>query len=125
AGIPVDVRGLIRVGNESGPAEVYPEKVSGISVGRTCTNLHFLHAAISAQSVSANTRAGSYLIHYANGRTVECPILIGENLDDGFADREPANHSFVVAWTGTAPLVGPQNKRIHLFQSKWTNPATA
>ena len=73
------------------------------------------------QTDSPGARAGRCLIHYASGRTVEWPMVLGDTRDDKIADQQLANESCSLAWTAI-PTAGQLDKRIHVFESAWRNP---
>jgi len=117
--VPFDVRGLIRVDGGPATGEAYPAEVTGIRVGRACASLHFLYGACLAHNGSAGTRAGSCLIHYANGDTSQWPILVRETLEESLAG--PTDSSWAPAWPAI-PVAGKPDERIYLFKSTWNNP---
>ncbi len=93
-------------------------KAVDIPVGYPVEGLYFLHsAAFSGEGMTL----ASYTIEYADGRTVDIPLICGENISDWASPRpfmrEKGTRS-VIAWTGkneVFPLVG-------VFRMLWVNP---
>ena len=128
-----DVRGLIQV--HGGPYMdgsnhymdsrfQYPKEVSDIRINRRLARLQFLHAI--QNSAPDGTRVGHYLIHFANSRREEIPIIYGcdardwwetPNVPDGVSGA-------VIAWKGTNPCaIRADDRGIRLFKRTWENPA--
>jgi hypothetical protein len=67
-----------------------PAQVTGIPLGgQRVRNLYFLHAA----AWGTPGTIGRYVIHYADGQTVELPLVIGQNTHNwwnGYAEGEAA-----------------------------------
>jgi WD40 repeat protein len=124
-GIAFDVRGLIQVGTKSRTGESYPTAVQEILVQRVCRRLHFLHAAIFADAVPNGAPIGRYVLHYANGKQAEIPIVIGESVADWFAPPSEDKRPFTVAWTGQNAESRRQGRTIRLFRTTWENPEPA
>jgi hypothetical protein len=127
AGTRFDVRGLIQVLGEpyaAGQVE-YPKEVNGIRINRRLARLQFLHS-IQGSLVPDGTRVGHYLIHFANGRREEIPIIYGRDARDWHEHPDvPVGVSdAVIAWKGTNPAVALAGTRgIRLFKRTWENPA--
>lgn len=118
--VQYDLRGVVQVSSQQfdGAGEKFPEAVKGIPVGLKCHKLCFLHA--SRWTEDNRTKIGSYVIHYANGRTWEVPIVFGVDLrdwrpmhDPGAGDGGPA-----AAWQGHDKA----GNEVVLFETTWTNP---
>lgn len=121
-GVPFDVRGLVRVGPIQSTGEPYPGKVEGIRVGRHCASLHLLFGATPLPEHPESLQIGSCRIHYANGETVEFPLILGTSPETRLStpqvnDQPPA---VAVAWTGV-PTEGTRDERIHVFKTSWKN----
>jgi WD40 repeat protein len=133
-----DVRGLVQVIGrpflegleflQSGPTEgfiSYPKRVGGIPISRKLVRLQILHA-VQGEQAPDGTRVGHYLVHYANGRSEEIPIIYGRDARDWHeAPGIPVGVTdAVIAWKGNNPaskMLGDGG--IRLFKSTWTNPA--
>jgi hypothetical protein len=71
-----------------------PTESSMIAVNRKVRGLFFLHSANYAQIDGA--RAGTYHIAYADGQSVDLPIVIGQNIYDWWFDHRDAEDSRTV-----------------------------
>jgi beta-galactosidase len=121
-GVKFDVRGIIQLGGrllqEQGRIK-YPQEVADIRIDRKATRVHFLHAA--GWQSPMGTRIGSYAVHYANGETVEIPIVYGEDVKDWWDhDDEPAGTAHAV-WNGRSTAYDG-SVAISLYRTTWTNP---
>ena len=131
AGTDFDVRGLIQVtgGAQEYAGPVFTKQVNGIRVGRKLTRLQFLHA-VQGGRPKDGTRVGHYLIHFANGRGEELPIIYGRDARDWWEDPDSpvgvsdAVSDAVIAWKGSNPAAIAGGRRgIRLFKRTWTNPS--
>ena len=117
-GIHFDIRGLVQLSwaffASNNPN--LPEKISNIPVGQACRRIHFLHAADVA--AKADTRLGSYVLHYQDGNTAELPVLYGKTVLAWDAPLAPGKTHPTVAWCGRS------NSKLsaHLFLTTWENP---
>jgi hypothetical protein len=95
--------------------------VTGIRVAQRCGFLHFLHA--TAFRDRDGTLVGTYILHYADGRQHELPIIYGEDLRDWHltSDSTPVGHRSRVVW---AAFNGRGN-HVRLFESTRDNPFPA
>ena len=126
AGVPFDVRGLIRLGGPTTATDPkFPTKVSGIALNRTCRRLYFLHGAISIVRAPASTQIGSYIIHYANDRRVVIPILASELLADASAIPPHQTEHSILAWQSQPAELHRTADRIYLVRTTWENPYPA
>jgi hypothetical protein len=130
--IAFDARGLVQLNSGTYPQtataiergrdlnamhkKLYPASVNGIRVGLQAKALHFLLAAAHSGSAKAGTTVARIIVRYQDGGQAECPLVLGEDLDDwasmGYSTVAPDR----VAWVGGRPL------RM-LFRKTWTNPA--
>ncbi|MCI0540539.1 MAG: WD40 repeat domain-containing serine/threonine protein kinase [Verrucomicrobiales bacterium] len=122
AGVDFDVRGLVQLAGDSAIARVYPQRISGVRAGRVCRFLHVLHGTRKWETDGA--RIGRYVIHYADGRQGEWPIVYGQDIRDFW---KPANEpegpaSLVEAWTGHNADAAANGRGIRLFKATWKNP---
>ena len=78
-GVEFDIRGVVQVNNSSKVPGV-PNRVEGIQVGRKPRRLHFLHATHRCEA--SGTKIGRYIIHFADGKQEELPILYGVDIHD-------------------------------------------
>jgi hypothetical protein len=138
AGTRFDVRGLVQVmarpfleGIEGfqGPDAFlpYPNQVDGIPISRKLERLQILHA-VEGNQLPDGTRVGHYLVHYANGRSEEIPIIYGRDARDWHEapDIPVGVNDAVIAWKGTNPASKQLGDGgIRLFKSTWKNPAPA
>lgn len=127
AGTRFDVRGLVQVIGRPYPFGTFqfPKEVQRIPINRKLARLQILHSIQGAQPPDG-ARVGHYLVHFANGRREEMPILYGQDLRDWHEHPNvPVGVSgAVIAWKGSNPankLVGTLG--IRLFKRTWDNPA--
>lgn len=119
-GTVFDVRGIIQLSGQElrKGGRSYPQRMLGIKVGQSCSQLHFLQAA--GWHTSDGTRIGSYIVHYADGREQTIPIIYGEDLRDwnGNTDSSTTIKRGTMVWSGTnrAPF------HVRLFKTIWVNP---
>ena len=81
-------------------AFTYPAAVPGIPVDQRCQALNFLHAYGWDQA--GQSRAGEYIVHYADGAQQIVPLVIGENIANLYAPTPPTvsrQAGATVAWT--------------------------
>ena len=122
AGVPFDIATplsclvLASKYRQPGP----PEAVTGIRVGRKAAALYFLQS-------SAWTSPGlhaTYRIHYADGTTVDVPLVGGVNYRDWAATDCAAPFEFEqdtftqVGWTGTSKTFA----KVSAYVMEWRNP---
>ena len=120
-----DVRGLVQLsGGEisSYGADLYPVRVRDIWVERWVDRLHFLHGTVS--EVVNGLTIGSYRIYYATGRSLDVPLIYGENIEALWQPRERARQPSrgTVAWRGQNPATEPRELELRLYQFTWENP---
>jgi hypothetical protein len=120
AGAVYDVRGLIQLSgldlrNAGGH---YPKQITGIKIGKTCRQLHFLHAA-GWQSPDG-TLIGSYIIHYAGEQEQVIPIVYGEQVRDwnGSKDMSTELTQGQMVWSA----INSAGLHVRLFKTTWVNP---
>jgi WD40 repeat protein len=126
-GTDFDVRAMVvvRAGN---PGEEVPDEMrraEGIRIGRRLDRLHFLHKA-SGDSTEIRTgdRVGHYLIHYADGHSVEVPIRYNVEVSDYWElEHLPKELPGAdVVWRGQNPESRERGLFIRLFRFTWENP---
>ncbi len=128
AGTRFDVRGLVQVQGELSQAQAdkwrYPSRIKGIGVHRKLTRLQFLHAVMGRQ-YPTGTPVGHYLVHFANGRREEIPILYNRNATDWWEHAELPQElpEAAVAWRGANAASRRDGKSIRLFKLTWNNPS--
>ncbi|MGH7867578.1 MAG: hypothetical protein ACREP9_08085, partial [Candidatus Dormibacteraceae bacterium] len=117
-GTVFDVRGIVQLSGTEPSARRYPQRILGIKIGQSCTQLHFLQAA--GWHTSDGTPIGSYIVHFADGRQQTIPIIYGEDVRDwnGNSDPSTIQKRGTVVWSGTnrAPF------HVRLFKTTWVNP---
>jgi len=121
-GIEFDVRGLIQIGALGANGLAYPSHVLGIKIERQCRRIHFLHAAILASSARPGDELGSYILHYANGRRIEVPIVTGKDMADWWSQPNEEKTSLKLAWTGDNAAARRKDRTTRLFETTWENP---
>lgn len=123
-GVKFDVRGIIQLsgGEIQAQSQVkFPKEVKGIAVGQKAEIVHFLHA--TGWTAPDGTKIGTYLVHFANGRTEEIPIIYGQHVRDWWTQQnEATNDSLEVAWSGKNPSIADNGPPIRLFKTSWKNP---
>ncbi len=129
AGTDFDVRGLILVTGEAQEfaGQAYPKRVNGIRVGLKLARLQFLHSVQESERPEDGIRIGHYLIHFANDRREELPIIYGRDARDWHeypADPLVGVSGAVIAWQGSNPAAVVEGRRcIRLFKRTWDNPS--
>jgi hypothetical protein len=119
--VEFDPQGIIQVGcfQAEKLKEAYSQRVDGISIGRKCRQLHFLHATLGRQP--NGTRIGSYIAHYAGGHQ-EISLTYGEDWRSWLSESDPETElkRGSIAWTGRT--TGLFLRSIRLFKLTWKNP---
>jgi WD40 repeat protein/tRNA A-37 threonylcarbamoyl transferase component Bud32 len=118
AGTEFDVRGIIFL-RVAGVDEPLPSNVPAITVGQRCRRLHFLHASRGA-AIPRGTRLGSYVVHYADSKLVEVPIIYWEDVGPWSSEDYMEEHlkRATVAWQNKPDR--SVNQR--LYKMTWDNP---
>ncbi len=75
-----DARGIIQLAKDAESANKIPESVNQIVIGAVCSKIHFLHGTIGI--VDEGTIIGAYTFHYVNGKSVDIPMIYGNNIKD-------------------------------------------
>ena len=135
---PFDLRGVIRL--NSGPfangktanegsalsslGRKYPNEVTGISVGSKAEKIHFLMGSAFSTNMEKGATAAIFRIKYADGRTLDFPIIAKEDIFDwwtpqrspGLMEKElkPEN----IGWIG----VNYKGNGRGLVKPVWLNP---
>jgi hypothetical protein len=141
AGTEFEVGGVLQV--TSGYLKLYADKFPGeikdIQVKHKARWLHFLHAGSAFPAP-----LGSYLVHFAGGRTWEIPVIgLADTRSFGYQEGQPLEvRRSVVAWTGRDEQVGKlrlyktfatggefsvktadeQVGKLRLYKTTWENP---
>jgi len=119
-----DVRGLIQLAGITAVEETginFPKEVKGIKINFKGRRLHFLHG--TTWSVKDDTKIGEYVLHYANGQTVNIPIVYQRNVRDWFiknGDQIPTDAD--IAWTGENEASHKLGYNIQLYTYTVNNP---
>lgn len=116
---------VVMLGGEGVPGSL-PDAVRDIPIGRKADALFFLHAARGDRPLAdwekrENKRAEicRYVIHYEDGRSVEAPIFLGEDVDD-FKQTDPrAVSGAQIGWV--RPYPGTEYQAV-LYVKQWDNP---
>jgi WD40 repeat protein len=116
AGTEFEVRGVVQVtsGALKQYADKFPAEVKDIRVKRKARLLHFLHAG-----AATDPWLGSYVIHYADGRSWEIPVVGGADTRFYlYQEGDPMEvKRSVVAWTGRN-----EQSKARLYKTTWENP---
>lgn len=110
-------------------APKFPAKVSGIAVGKTANQIHFLHATGwgSPGTVADATKIGAYIVHYKDKTKAEIPIVYGEDVRDWWNHDDSRKCSRgKVAWSGSNAAAANFRGRgvpLRLYRGTWKNPS--
>jgi len=121
AGVPFDVRGIIRLTQASYGYAMFPTNVQ-IAVGRKFHQLHVLHGT---ESHAPNGRQiGAYRLHYRDGGSVELKIVYGRDL---LAWKRAGAGAFrgmkaQEAWSGAFDQTQPEGLEVLLYRCTYENP---
>lgn len=96
-----------------------PEKSKPIPVGKKVRGLFFTQAANYAQAPGA--QIGKYVIRYADGETVDVPLVAGTNIFDWWFDHQEGEDSRTITITASQSLSEGQPYR-WLRMWYWQNP---
>ncbi len=109
----------------------YPKERTGISVGKTCRAIHFLHSSQGGaftqpghpKHENDGVEIGRYVMHYADGSEETFPIIYGRELRGwwDWDNNAPTTNSQIV-WTGNNPEAGKYRRKIRLYWAVWENP---
>ncbi len=120
--IAFDLRGIIQLSGRTldDIAPGYPDRVTGIQVGRLTGHLHFLHALGWGEFAHTETHVADYVIHYADGSNATINLINGVHVFEwGNPNGKSITHPGVsVAWHG----VNPRGNHNGLYRFKWENP---
>jgi beta-galactosidase len=98
-----------------------PLSITGISVGRKLTRLHFLHG--TGYQATDGTVIGAYTVHYADGTRATIDIVYGKDVRDWWYKRGDSEVTRgKVAWEGSNAEVKPRNIKLRLYLRTWKNP---
>ena len=70
------------------------------------------------------TRIANYVLHYADGRQYELPVIYGDHVRNWatWYDMKEIGPGAVVAWTGTNAYTAQNKSHSQLFKTTWENP---
>ena len=124
-GIEFDLRGVIQVsGNGAGNARGPFPKMVHIKVGLRCQRLQFLHGTGFRED--QGTQIGTYVVHYADGKRQEIPIVYGQDVRDWWAYPQESHQTprASVAWKGSngGTRDWGAGVTVQLFRLAWKNP---
>jgi len=119
-GINFDVRGLVHLTARQFPIP-FPERVADIPVNRKCASIQFLHGATSV--ATNGSKVASLVLHLADGRKSELPIIYGKDVRSRWFDRKDQSEpqSPKPAWITPPDKIGPTGKSLRLYVSSWKN----
>ena len=122
AGVPFDVRGIIRLRQSVVGCSVFPTKVE-IGVARKFRRLHVLDGTDSR--APHGTQIGAYRLRYRGGSSEELKIIYGRDVLDWVAsgDGAPQGMEAEVAWTGSYDQTQPTGRQVRLYKRTYANPA--
>ena len=98
-----------------GALQHFPKEVKDIKVGRTAASLIFLQGTAWCESDQLGT-LWKYIIHYADGQTVEVPVTREINVRDWWSQPSDLQEA-KVAWSGGNMAHAP----ISLYSMEWIN----
>ena len=114
-----DIRGIVQL-SSTGPSgkssRIYPERVEGIPIGRTCQRIHFLHA--TEGEVANGTSVAMYRVHLRDGGVLDLPVVYGRDVLAWEDEICAAPTAARVAWQGRSP----GTTRLRLFRTSWELP---
>ena len=125
-GVNFDVKErMLCLGQKEGTASYLPERIDGISIGKQCERLHFLHGT-GWKAPQDGTPIGHYEVHYADGTVEMIPIVYGVDVRDWWdTDGSQAVERGRMVWTGTNRDIQSQNlgaTQLRLYLCSWDNP---
>jgi Glycosyl hydrolases family 2/Glycosyl hydrolases family 2, TIM barrel domain len=103
-----------------------PKAVDGIAVGQQADALFFLHTfdrkkGWQPQGDKKEPPAlFTYVVHYADGKTVDVPVRYGRGADQWIAEQPHGLPEATVAWA--APFPQHVSQQAVVYQMTWTNP---
>jgi hypothetical protein len=125
-GVRYDVRGIIQLaslGSDTTCPE-YPKAVSAIPIRQIAGKLHFFHGV--GWTDTDGTVIAHYKIHFADGSTLEAPVVYGRDVRNWqFWPEMPENEKAggTIAWKGTQPRWQQfPGWGVRLYQMTWNNP---
>jgi hypothetical protein len=123
--VDFDIRGIVQVAGNEGPAQRFPRQIQGIRVDQHCRQLHFLHG--SGWNATRGAFIGQYIVRYEDDTVEVIPLTFGRNIEDWwFAPQDPAKVSEAdVVWTGANRASLSLDRGTRLYKYSWTNPHPA
>jgi hypothetical protein len=99
----------------------FPQRVTGIRIGRKCHALFFLHAT---QGESGDgVLVATYSVHYSNNSTEDIPVIFGKDVRSFWTGPHEAltTTRSELVWVGSSPAVQSESKSLRIFKSTWRN----
>jgi hypothetical protein len=120
AGVLFDVRGLVQLRRGTLDTSHFPERVA-VETRRSFARLHALHG-VRWQSVDGKA-VGGFVLHYADGRKAELPIVYGQHVFCELALKTVQERSAgaELAWSGADPTGRPEYA-FRLYEASFANP---
>jgi len=120
--IEFDVRGAVQLSpaHAQRTTSVFPQEIRGIQISQTSTRLHFLHGCVNR--ATPGTLVARYLVHYANGETVEIPVIYGEQVRDTLFVRASPTQATNASIAWQADCDDLPGNALRLFHFTWENP---
>ena len=98
------------------------KEITGIPVQKTCNRLHFLHAMQQGTGMKDGEKIGKYVVYYSDGKTIEIPIVYGEDVRDWWdADGSKKVSRGKVGWRGNNRSAESAGHTLRLYVSSWEN----
>jgi beta-galactosidase len=103
-----------------------PREVTNIPVGHAADVLFFLHTfhKVRDWQPSNDNKVPpvlfKYVVHYADGKTIEVPVVYDRGVGDWIAERPTGYPEAAVAWA--APFTKDGSKQAVVYQMNWTSP---
>jgi len=122
AGTDFDIRGIVQLGSSDPNASRFPSRIEGIAVNRSCVRLHFLQA--SGWTGASGTRVGRYVVRYADGETVNIPLVYGVNTEDWWSPIDSLTELTQAdsVWLGANRASLSLGEALQLYRLTWKNP---
>ena len=122
-----DLRGVIQLGgkklNAGEPG--FLDEALGIRIDRTASVLHFLHGAAWGNATKEGTHIAVYRVRYADGQTVEIPVITKENIDEWHAGSQEDQDLPGANVVSLGANAGGANVRLYHFEWKNLHPQIA
>lgn len=106
------------------------KSVTGISVKKKADVLFFLHTFHQTRSWQPADEQKSvptlfkYVVHYADGKMIDVPVIYGEGVGHWIADEPRGLVNATAAWAAPFPD-DPKSRQAVVYQMSWKNPRPA